>query len=375
MTFRRSETPQAELLRWYKAVGRDLPWRRTRDPYRVLVAEVMLQQTQVARVIPYYERFMAQFPDERALARADTETIHRAWKGLGYPSRVERLRACCQAVLVRGGWPTTPTELAELPGLGPYTSHSVACFAFGAVVPVVDTNVARVYARRDALALPLDRKGIWSHVATQVDPGEPIAYNNALMDLGATVCTARDPACGACPWEARCASRGKPAVIAATSNPLKVQTAKVAYGVERTDRALPRLHIVLGLIHEDGRYLVARRPEGVHVGGLWELPGGKREPGEDDRIALARELQEELGAELLSARALMQYHHAYPDRYLTFHVYRCRVFNPRDVRPLASQELRWVTPEELIVLAMPPGSVPIQERMRKYHRLTGSVCR
>ena len=358
--------PQAELLAWYGRVGRELPWRKTRDPYRVLVSEIMLQQTQVARVIPYYERFLQLFPDERALARAGTEEIHRAWKGLGYPSRVERLRACCQAVLTRGGWPSTPAELQELPGIGPYTSHSVACFAFGAVVPVVDTNVARVYARRDGLPLPLDRTGIWSHVAVQVDPGEPVAYNNALMDLGATVCTAR----GACPWEARCTSRGRPAVIAATSNPLKVQSAKVSYGHELTDRKLPRLHVVLGLIHDGaGRYLVARRLADAHLGGLWELPGGKREPAEDDRTTLARELHEELGADLLSARSVLDFHHAYPDRYLTFHVYRCRLFNPQDVRPLASQELRWVLPEEFVSLPFPPANAAVQQRMRRYHRL------
>lgn len=362
-------TPQAELLAWYAQVGRTLPWRSTTDPYRILVSEVMLQQTQVDRVIPYYLRFLAAYPDERALAQAETEDLHRLWKGLGYPSRVERLRAACQAVLVCGSWPDTPETLQELPGIGPYTAHAVACFAFGRTVPVVDTNVARVYARRDGLKLPIDRVGIWSHVATQVDPQQPVRYNNALMDLGATVCTARNPACGACPWERRCVSRGQPPVIAATANPLKVQTKKVDYGVEITDRTLPRLHIVLGLIHDEGKYLVAKRIADAHVGNLWELPGGKREAGEDDRTALARELREELGGELLAARSILDFHFAYPDRYLTFHLYRCRLFNPRDVRPLASQELRWVTPEELVGLPFPPANKPIIERMRRYHRL------
>jgi A/G-specific adenine glycosylase len=362
-------TPQQQLLTWYARVGRTLPWRQTRDPYRVLVSEVMLQQTQVARVIPYYQRFLELFPDERALAQADTESIHRAWKGLGYPSRVERLRAACQAVLTRGGWPDTAESLQELPGIGPYTAHAVACFAFARVVPVVDTNVARVYARRDGLALPLDRTGIWSHVATQVDPQQPIRYNNALMDLGATVCTARAPVCGQCPWEKRCLSRGQLTTIAATSNPLKAASKKITYGAELTDRRLPRAHIVLALIHHDERYLIARRHADAHVGGFWELPGGKREKGEDDRVAIAREVREELAAEVLSARALLTFHHAYPDRYLTFHVYRCRLFDPKAVRPLSSEELRWVTPAEFITAEFPPANVAIQTRMKKYHRL------
>jgi A/G-specific adenine glycosylase len=363
-------TPQAELLQWYARVGRTLPWRETRDPYRVLVSEVMLQQTQVERVIPFYERFLKLFPDERALAAASTDAIHRAWKGLGYPSRVERLRASCQAVLERGGvWPDTVEGLQELPGIGPYTAGAVACFAFARVVPVVDTNVARVYARRDGLALPLDRKGIWSHVAVQVDPQDPIRYNNALMDLGATVCTARSVHCDRCPWEARCVSRGNAAVHAQTANPLKVASKKIDYGVEVTDRTKPRRHIALALIHHDGRYLVARRRQDQHLGGFWELPGGKREKGEDDRTALAREIREELGAEVLSARALLSFHYAYDDRYLTFHVYRCRLFDPAVVKPLSSSELKWVTPEEFIALEFPPANVAIQQRMRRYHRL------
>jgi A/G-specific adenine glycosylase len=361
---------QAELLTWYAAHRRDLPWRRTRDPYRVLVSEVMCQQTQVDRVVPFYERFIALFPDERALAAAATDAIHRAWKGLGYPSRVERLQAACREVLAGGGrWPETPEGLRALPGIGPYTAGAVACFAFAAPVPIVDTNVARVYARRDALALPLDREAVWRHAAGEVDRGDPIAWNNALMELGALVCTAREARCGACPWQARCASRGRPETLARTSNPLKVASPKRRYGDAVTDATKPRTRIVLALIHDQGRYLVARRPAAHHAGGCWELPGGKREPGEGDRVALARELQEELGAEVLSARALMTFSYAYPDRYLTFHVYRVRVFAPGSVRPLASEELRWVTPEELMALEFPPANQAIQERMRTYHRL------
>ncbi len=362
--------PQSELLKWYAKSGRPLPWRTTRNPYRILVSEVMSQQTQIERVIPFYLRFMELFPDEKALAAASTDAIHRAWKGLGYPSRVERLRAACQVVLARGGgWPDTVETLQELPGIGPYTAGAVACFAFARVVPVVDTNVARVYARRDNLPLPLDRVGIWSHVAVQVDPKDPIKYNNALMDLGATVCTARVAHCEICPWEHRCASRGNKIIQDATANPLKVASKKVNYGVEIKNKKKPRLHIVLALIHHEERYLVARRKKNSHMGGYWELPGGKLEKGEDHRIAIAREVSEELGAEVRSARSIMSFHHEYDDRYLTFHLYRCHLFNPEAVKALASDEIRWVTPEEFVELDFPPANKPIQARMAKYHRL------
>ena len=363
-------SPQYELLAWYRMVGRDLPWRRTHDPYRILVSEVMLQQTQVDRVIPFFLRFIALFPDPAALAAADSGTLHRAWKGLGYPNRADRLQAACAEVVKRGGkWPETVEGLQELPGIGPYTAGAVACFAFSLPVAVVDTNVARVYARRDGLPVPIDRLALWTQAAAEVDRIDPVAYTNALMDLGATVCTARTAHCDRCPWNKRCASAGDDSAQMATANPLKVASPKVAYGVAVTDRSLPRLHIVLALVHHDGKYLVAQRPKDKHVGGSWELPGGKRESGEDDRAAIARELKEEVGGELLSARALVSFSHAYPDRYLTFHVYRCRLFNPEAVKPLTSDGLKWVLPEEFVTLAFPPANAPLVERMARYHRL------
>lgn len=361
-------TPQQELLAWYRAHGRDLPWRRTREPYRVLVSEVMLQQTQVDRVLPFYARFLARFPDERALVAASREDIHRAWKGLGYPSRVERLQAACAAVLARGGWPDTPEGLQELPGIGPYTAGAVACFAFARAVPVVDTNVARVYARRDGLPLPLARAAVWSLAAAEVDRADPIAYTNALMDLGATVCTARRADCTRCPWAGRCAARGRDEAIAAAANPLKVASASVRYSA-RIPRGKPRVDVVLALVHHDGRYLVARRPEGVHQGGLWEFPGGKREAGEDDRTALARELREEVALELLAARPLIDIVHDYGDRCVVLRCYRCKVFDPTLARPLASTGLRWVEPRELLALPFPPANDTLLARLRRYHRL------
>jgi A/G-specific adenine glycosylase len=365
-----ASTPQKELLAWYKKNGRSLPWRQTRDPYRILVSEVMLQQTQVERVLPFYQRFMALFPNESALAAADDDTIHRAWKGLGYPSRVERLRAACQAVLAQGGqWPNTVELLQELPGIGPYTAGAVACFAFARAVPVVDTNVARVYARRDSLALPLYKKDLWSHVAVQVDPHDPIRYNNALMDLGATICTARVAYCSACPWQERCANRGKKKIHEQTANPLKVAAKKITYGVRIKNKHKLRLQVVLALIHHENRYLISMRKNNAHMGGHWELPGGKLEKGEDHRVALAREINEELGGELRSARGIMSFHYEYDDRYITFHLYRCHLFDPQQVKPLASDELRWVTPEEFIQVTFPPANKPVQERMKKYHRL------
>ena len=183
------------LLRWYDEQGRDLPWRRTRDPYAVLVSEVMLQQTQVARVIPRYEAWLERWPDAAALAAASPADVLREWVGLGYNRRALRLRDACVAV-ARDGWPVTASGLRALPGVGPYTAAAVASFAFDEQVAAVDVNVARVSGR------------LGTEPAALVPEGRAASFNHAMMDLGATICTARRARCEACPVARLCPSAG-----------------------------------------------------------------------------------------------------------------------------------------------------------------------
>lgn len=197
------------ILAWYAAVRRDLPWRRTRDPYEILVSEVMLQQTQVARVVPYYEAFLARFPSERALADAPAADVLRLWSGLGYNRRALALQAAA-AVVARDGWPRTVEGLRTLPGVGPYTAAAVASFAFDVQAAAVDTNVRRVIERLDRRRR---REPELARRAQALMPtGRAADWNQALMELGATVCGARAPACEACP-AASCRSRGRPDLV------------------------------------------------------------------------------------------------------------------------------------------------------------------
>src|SRR6478672_8771736 len=191
-----AETIQDTVLAWYAESARDLPWRRTRDPYAILVSEVMLQQTQVARVVPRYLEWLERWPTVDALAAAAPADVIQAWSGLGYNRRAVNLHRCAQAVAARGGFPREPAELEKLPGIGPYTAAAVACFAFGAQIAAPDTNALRVLER----AFP--------GVDVSVPPGRAYEWNQALFDLGREVCIARKPRCDACPLAADCPSRG-----------------------------------------------------------------------------------------------------------------------------------------------------------------------
>jgi A/G-specific adenine glycosylase len=222
------------LLEWYAAAARDLPWRRTRDPYAVLVSEVMLQQTQVARVVPRWEAWLARWPDATALAAASAAEVLTAWVGLGYNRRALRLRDAC-AVVAREGWPTTVQGLRALPGVGPYTAAAVASFAFDVQVAAVDVNVARVATRLgeapDAL-LPA---------------GRAATFNHAMMDLGATICVARRPRCPVCPLAASCPSAG----VVPDPAPRGADPARARVRFEDTDRWV-RGRVVAGLAAGEG---------------------------------------------------------------------------------------------------------------------------
>jgi len=206
----RIEAVRAALLAWWHANRRDLPWRHTRDPYRILVSEVMLQQTQVDRVIPYYERWLASFPTVEALAAAPTADVIRAWAGLGYNRRAVNLQRTAQAVVERGGFPSTIVELRALPGIGPYTAGAIACFAFEQDVAFVDTNMRRVlhrlFAGVDVPETTLNDREVTAIAAAVLPPGDGWNWNQGLIEFGALHCTARKPLCLICPLQRSCAA-------------------------------------------------------------------------------------------------------------------------------------------------------------------------
>ena len=240
------------LLAWYGVEGRDLPWRHTRDPYRIWLSEIMLQQTQVSAVIPYFNKFLERFPTIETLARASEDEVLRLWSGLGYYARGRNLHRAAQEIR-RHGFPRTAMKIAELPGVGRSTAAAIAVFAFGERAAILDGNVRRVLSR--CYAVP-DEK-LWA-LAERLLPKRDIrVYAQALMDLGATVCT-RTPDCGACPVRARCVAR---------------KTGRIGeLPAARPSRALPLKKTTWFVYRDAGRVLLERRPAPGIWGGLWCFP-------------------------------------------------------------------------------------------------------
>lgn len=333
---------RADLLAWYDAGHRDLPWRRTRDPYRVWVSEVMLQQTRVETVVPFYERFLARFPTVASLAAADEEEVLRAWEGLGYYARARHLRAAARAVVARGGFPRDVEGLARLPGVGRSTAGAIASIAFGRPSAVLDGNVRRVLCRLAAVAedprRPAVARRLWALAEELLDRGDPGRYNQALMELGATVCLPRDPACGRCPVARHCRAR---ALGIAADLP-----------VPPPRRVLPHHEVAVGVVWRDGQVLIARRPPQGLLGGLWEFPGGKRAAGESLEACVAREVREELGVEVAVGERLAVVRHAYTHFRVTVHAFECRYLRG-EPRAVGCADWRWVRPEALGAYPMP----------------------
>lgn len=261
-----------QLLAWYDDHRRDLPWRKNTDPYRVWVSEIMLQQTRAETVIPYYEAFLERFPSVQELARAAEEEVLARWSGLGYYRRARQLHAAARAVVDRGGFPETAEGLRELPGIGPYTSAAVASIAFGEEVPVMDGNVERVTSRLLATETSpkqsSQRRRLVARAAELLDAQRPGDSNQALMELGATVCTPTAPACGRCPLATEC--RGL-----AAGDPQRYPAPKQRRAPVRLFR---RVAVVLEAQAEvsgglEERLLLFRRPDDSEVlAGTWELP-------------------------------------------------------------------------------------------------------
>ncbi len=330
---------RAALLRWYDESKRDLPWRHTRDPYKIWISEAMLQQTRVDTVIPYYERFLEKFPDLGSLARADTDDVLALWAGLGYYSRARNLKRGAEFVMDNfgGKLPDDADQLQTLPGIGRYTAGAIASIAFDREAPIVDGNVARVLSRlygwREDPKIKAASQRLWEEAAAMARGPRPGDLNQALMELGATLCTPRSPRCGDCPVMRACVAHanGNPEAI-----PARTQKA-----------AVPKVEAVAALVSRREKALLVRRPAGGLLGGLWELPGGALRSGERPREALDRHLAKRVGLATNRTRRLGAIDHLFSHRALHLHVYHCDAPPGSRVRLRNLEAHRWVNTAQL----------------------------
>lgn len=338
----------APLIQWYRQNRRELPWRDSGNPYHIWLSEVMLQQTRVDQALPYYLRFTERFPTIFDLAKAETHDVLVAWEGLGYYSRGRNLHEAAKTVVEQfnGKIPDNWDDIRNLKGVGDYTAAAVLSIAYNKPYAVVDGNVLRVLSRylgiQDDIRQLSVRKYIQDVVSEWIPEDAPADFNQAMMDLGAGICSPRKPSCNVCPVQHSCVAN---ATLQTDIIPYKSKAKKV-----------PHHTIVVGIIiDQSDRLLIAKRPETVMLGGLWEFPGGKVEENESLEEALNRELFEELGVRIQVVQPFHTLKHAYSHFKITMHAFTCRIENGTP-EAKSSTDIKWVTCAELSDFPFPKAN-------------------
>lgn len=345
---------QDALITWFEKEQRALPWRENYDPYQVWISEIMLQQTQVTTVLPYFERFIKTLPTVQDLAAVDEELLLKLWEGLGYYSRARNLKKAAQLIVEKhqGVFPQTHESILGLPGIGRYTAGAICSIAFEQDEALVDGNVIRVLSRLDDYREDSKKnvEHFWSRARELLPKGKARDFNQGLMELGALICTPKKPKCETCPLNKDCK-----ALAAGTVELLPIKgpaPSKI------------KIQVAVAILERDGKVFVQKRHEKGLMGGLWEFPGGKVEKGESLEAALKRELWEETRFTLKNIRPFVQLQHAYTRYLVELHCFLAEPLES-EFSLSAASEARWVNAEELRNIAFPAANVKILEKYLK----------
>ena len=366
---------QHDLLEWFIENGRHwIPWKLKHDgsipqsgepisPYGIWIAEVMLQQTQLKVVIPYWERWMKKFPTLKDLAESNEQNVLMQWQGLGYYSRAKRIYKSSKCLIVLVGnnknldplsWPKDLEQWMALPGIGRSTAGSIISSAFDLSEPILDGNVRRIICRLYAIKQTTDKdiKNLWEISSLLLSSKRPRNFNQALMDLGSTVCTYKNPKCSDCPIQKYCIAYLKYNPIDFTRKNMKPP--------------IPKIEIGLGLIfNKNGELLIDQRLENSSMGGMWEFPGGKKESNESIEQTIEREVKEELGIKINVNQKLISFEHIYSHKKLYFTVHICNLISG-EPKPISSQQFLWVSPHRLLDFPFPAANSKIINELNKY---------
>jgi A/G-specific adenine glycosylase len=347
---------QTALAQWYRINQRDLPWRNTRDPYKIWVSEVMLQQTQVNTVIPYYHRFIARFPHVHALAASSLQSVLKLWEGLGYYSRARNLHRAAKIIVKKhhGVIPGTAKEIKQLPGVGDYIAAAVLSIAFNLPQPVVDGNVKRVFARLFLMKDPVNHAGSHAVFVKQaealMDRTMPATYNQAVMELGALVCKPNHPGCPACPLQSHCLAFK--------------ETTVGDFPRRKKPKPLPEYALAVGVVKKKDKILITRRQENGLLGGLWEFPGGRIELHEGPDASCLRHLKNDVNITAEIDTFVTRIKHAYTHFKITMDVFTCRFVSGR-VRLAGPADFRWIRFDEIKAYPLPKANHKFLPALRK----------
>ena len=338
------------LCSWYEKHQRTLPWRRSKKAYPVWISEVMLQQTQVQTVIPYYKNFMNVFPSIRSLAKAPEDKLLKAWEGLGYYSRALRLKKAAHVILKKyhGCIPENNEDLKTLPGMGDYIASAISSICFEKTNPVVDGNVLRVCLRFWGIYEDIKKASLKGVIRDRLRPyicqTTPSVFNQAMMELGAMVCRPRDPSCKTCPLKGQCYAFQNNRV-----SDLPTTTKK---------QKKPHYQIAVAIVYKGNKILIAKRKSHGLLGGLWEFPGGKRKGKEALKKTAIREVKEETNIDIQIEEKITSIKHAYSHFSITLTAFRARYVSGK-AKAKEAQALRWIFPEEIKNFAFPTANKKI----------------
>ncbi len=348
------------LAAWYQTHQRDLPWRDTGDPYKIWVSEVMLQQTQVETVKPYYRRFIRRFESVVKLSRARQQTVLKRWEGLGYYARARNLHAAARIVVsdFDGAIPDRMDHFRKLPGVGAYIGAAVMSIAFDQPFAVVDGNVKRVLARLFCEKAPVNESRghpiFQKRADVLLDRTDPGRHNQAMMELGALICKPSAPQCGVCPVVSFCRAYEKKEVT--------------QFPKRKPRKKIPVYPCAVGVILKGEKILLTKRPQKGLLGGLWEFPGGKIRPAESPMAACRREIREETGLIVKNMTALTQIKHTYTHFGIVMDVFGCRYLRGKVVLDDGPVDYRWVTPRELSRYPMPKANLKFLPQLSQWYQ-------
>ena len=345
-----------KILAWYNQNARELPWRGLSDPYSIWVSEIMLQQTRVETVIPYFQRWMQHFPSVFELAAAPQQEILNLWEGLGYYARARNLHQAAQIIVKEhdGKLPSNAATLQQLPGIGRYTAAAIASIAFGEDAAALDGNIRRVLARVFDVAEPArsttGERTLWQLAEENLPPGEASEYNQALMDLGATICTPSSPDCVHCPVVNLCQAHA-----------LGIQEHRP---VAKPKTKIPHHTVTAAILQNNGKVFIAQRPDKGLLGGMWEFPGGKTKPEESLQACLKREICEELNVDIQIGNLFGTYEHAFTHFRITLHAFECQLVGSQQPQATEHTALRWVSLSDLANYPMGKIDRQIAEKLQ-----------